>query len=478
MKSKRICEGYPNPDDLVFQHQTTVTIKKARSVEAARKRSAASSPASESSLALIPNPRQSVETVATSFYLGGIIIEPSSAGRCVGHLEFLPRLYLKASSDSALARVTNATCLAALSNFGTVTSPIMKQALEEYGHAVVSLYQAMKDSELRTKNEVLMAVMLMNALESMLAWRKAPTLQWSTHTMGAVGLLKSRGNAVLDDPVASRIFMVVRQFVQRGSDSRGQPLDPFFSQTVSNLVKIPDCPEVRLSQITRGMYVLRQRTLLALQHGDRGTLAVRLSELEWMDEALAGWTTMIPESYQYESTDSPVDPEDMEFNLQEHRYRDPWFHRIWNTYRCSRIFANVLAYRCLLALGEDDGLDCLQNMHTMADEICSSIPSEMRDVSIPGSPFHLTSGQEAVMAFYMQWPLLIAMGVLTLPQSQRSWIRKRMVGIAEKYQIRRAMSLIEAHDQDERRPLFLDDWGDDIVENLWESSFLYGSGVI
>jgi hypothetical protein len=206
---------------------------------------------------LIPNPQQSIEVAAVSFFLEGNLVEPLSAGRCMGHLEFLPKLYLQASPSSALVHVTNATCLAALGNFGTERGPIMKNALEAYGQAVVSLHLAMKDAEIRTRNETLMAVILMTALESLLAWTKSPSQQWATHIVGAMWLLKLRGASVLDDPVASRIYAVVRHFVQQGSNDRGEPLDPFFTQSVAETVKVPDCPESRLSPITRSLFGLR-----------------------------------------------------------------------------------------------------------------------------------------------------------------------------------------------------------------------------
>ena len=476
IKSKRECGGYPDPDDLLFQHQTTTVIRKARRAEA-RKRSNASTPSSSSSeeSALIPNPQQSIETTALQFYLEGTIVEPSAEGRYLGHLEMLPKLYLKAPVDSALAKVTNATCLAAFSNFGPENSPIMQKALVAYCSAVATLHQAMKSPELRMKNETLMAVMLMQALECLLSWYKAPKEQWAFHHIGAVTLLKQRGNPVLEDPLASRIFMVVRHFFKQGCDDRGVPLDPFFAQTVGTAMKVPDCPEVRLSPIAKGLPTLRIKTLLALELGDRGAIGVRLSELRWMDEALVTWSDMMPDIDRYQSTESPVNLDDLEFNLQEHQYRDNWSHRLWNNYRTQRIFANALAYRCLVALGEDT-TDCVLNMQVLADEICSSLPAEMRETHIGGEPF--IPSPQAIIAFFLLWPLFVARGILTLSQSQRDWIRRRMVAIAERYQIRRSMSLVKASDLDERTPLFLERWDDDAIENAWEISFQYGCGAI
>jgi hypothetical protein len=501
-KSKRECGGYPDPDDLIFQHQTSSTIKKARRAEAIaiRKREKEDSDASsnsnstpisgstptstngsetteDSEVVLLRPIRDDLETYALDFYLNGTIVEPASSGKYVGHLELLPKLYLQAPANSALALVVRALCLACFSNFSTERGPVMTQALEAYGTCVMALHKEMKNLQQRRKNELLMAVVSMQAVECLLSWHKAPSMQWASHVFGAACLLKGRGAEVLEDPVASKIFMVVRKFIVDGSNSRGVPLDPFFAQLPGEAVRLPNSPEVRLSPITNSMKVTRIRVLRALKSEDRADLAIRLSECQWMDEELVGWAGNIPESYSFEATDSPVGWEDLEFNLQEHRYRDTYSQRLWNSWRTARIFANVLAYRCAVVLGEDvDGPGYLWNAQAMADEICSSIPVEMRYDTTPAPSF--SPSQQAVAAFFLLWPLFVARGILSLPVSQKEWIRRRMLGIAEKYQLRRTMNLVVAGDEDERRPLWMEEWEDDCIELVWESSFLYGSGAI
>lgn len=477
-KSKRECGGYPDLDDLIFQHQTSSTIKKARRAEAAKRKGSSSPSSSSDDVALIPNPTGSVETVAIDFYLNGTIVEPASGGKYLGHLEMLPKLYLQAPVESALSKVTKTLCLAAFSNFGVEGSSIMQQALEAYGNAVVALHHEMKDLQQRKKNELLMAVMSMQAVEALLSWNKAPTMQWASHMCGAAGLLKSRGNDVLGDQTAARIFMIIRHHVQEGSNARGMPLDPFFSQMISETVRLPNTPEVRLALITKSLKILRTKVLFALRNAsDRADLAIRLNECQWMDEELVNWAADMPNNYTYEATDSPISSDDLEFNLQEHRYQDMYSHRLWNSYRTARIFANILAYRCMIALMEDGTEQYLWNAQAMADAICSSIPIEMRSPQRPPSaPF--TPGQQAIGAFFLLWPLFVARGILSLPQSQRDWIRARMLGIAEKYQLRRTVHLVTAADEDETRPLWKDEWADDSIELVWEASFLYGTGAI
>jgi hypothetical protein len=437
----------------------------------------ASESTDDSEVVLVRPIRDDLETYALDFYLNGTIVEPASSGKYVGHLELLPKLYLQAPANSALALVVRALCLACLTNFSTERGAVMTQALEAYGTCVVALHKEMKDLQQRKKNELLMAVVSMQAVESLLSWHKAPTMQWASHVFGAACLLRCRGAEVLEDPVASKIFMVIRKFIMEGNSVRGMPLDPFFAQIPREGVRLPNSPEVRLAPITNNMKLSRLRVLKALKSGDRADLAIRLNECQWMDEELVNWATDMPESYTFESTDSPVQWDDLEFNLQEHRYQDTYSQRLWNSWRTARVFANVLAYRCAVALEEDvDGPGYLWTAQGMADEICSSIPVEMRYDTNPEPSF--SPSQQAIAAFFLLWPLFVARGILSLPVSQREWIRRRMVGIAEKYQLRRTMHLVEAGDEDERRPLWIGEWGDDCIELVWEASFLYGSGAI
>ena len=53
-----------------------------------------------------------------------------------------------------------------------------------------------------------------------------------------------------------------------------------------------------------------------------------------------------------------------------------------------------------------------------------------------------------------------------------------MVAIADRYELRHAMVLVDAMDKDPTRPLFTSVWRDDAIEYVWEYNFMYSSGAV
>lgn len=497
MKARKECLGYPDPNEVLFQDQTSKTISKSQKVNARRSiksesttpLTAASTPNSSSasdSLSLVPNPAESVKTAAVCFFLEGMLVEPLSAGRNVGHLEFIPKLYLHAMPSSTLARTTDAMCLAAFSNFGKEEGEYSTQAFQAYGQAVTSLHADLKDAEKQLKNETLMSTLVMLVVESLLARDRAPSVQWSMHTLGAMKLLMRRGQTVFSDPVASRLFNVVRMFLVEGARARGELLPPFFA----NLAPLPPItPELQLGKCFAPVSDLRRRVLLLLTETGPKSVALLtdlISECQSVDQEALQWTAALPDSYLYEVAPNPAGVEpDFPFAQPRHQYKDSHNHRLWNANRCIRVYVNVLAYRCLQTLENLSGVEqsdeiafCLQNVQRLANEICQSLPPQLME-GRPVPRFKTMSQiQRAVSAYFMLWPFYLARSLIMIPQIQRQWIRDWMVAISDHFQLRHAMVLVNAGDRNPSRPMFMSDWPDDAIENVWENTFMYGSGVV
>ena len=301
------------------------------------------------------------------------------------------------------------------------------------------------------------------------------------HVSGAMQLILARGAAIFDDPVGRRLFLVVRNFLLEGVQNNRRHLHPFFNRPNVEVVKTG--PEARLGALTATLYHLRPRVLEALAYS--GAVKGLLGECWELDHELEQWTKDMPEEYQYTLMD-----------IDKHVYRDGHNHRLWNQYRSCRIFANVLAYRCLQqelagtasSIHESpDVTRCLQYLHLMADEISASLPDELRGET--GSPKYSTPKtttqkvagpfvQGSLTAWYLVWPLYLARGILSLPEAQRDWFRSRLLIIADKYRFRQAQYLVQLSDADPMTPLYLDSWDDDRIENAWEKYLEYGCGAI
>lgn len=496
IRARKTCLGYPDLNDLLFQNETSRIVRRTQKANAKQSiKSEGATPKSETStpesspesdvLSLTANPAESVTTAAACFFLEGLLVEPLSAGRNVGHLEFLPKFYLHAMPSSTIARTTNAMCLAAFSTFGKEDSAFTQQAFKAYGEAVVSLHTDLKDPDMLSKNETLMSMLVMLVVEALLAHSHAPTKQWNMHVLGAVRLLMTRGEAVFQDTMASRLFNVVRLFVSEGVRARGESLPPFFAKPTP----LPETPESLLSQYLTPIPQIRRPILLCLKSMDMENIALLsnfVQDCQQTDGRVLMWSRALPESYAYQiMPNREGDEPDFPFAQPRHQYKDSHNHRLWNAYRYTRICMNVLALRCLEQLSILSGTDltdaislCQHNIQSMANEICQSLPPQL----LSGRPIPrlktMSQVQRAVSAYYMLWPLYAAQSLITIPQIQRQWIRDRLAEISDYFHLRNARILVEAAEADPGRPMFMAEWPDDAIENVWETTFMYGSGSV
>ena len=494
IKTRKECQGYPDAIELSAQDRT----RKPQRLNGRRgSRSPASTPASDvtdgsspdSTLSvLIANPAASVKTAAACFFLDGMLVTPLSSGRNVGHLEYVPKFYLKALPSSTLAICTDAASLAAFSNFGREDGAITTEALQCYGQAVMSLHNDLKDPVMLQKNETLMSTLIMLVVESLLAKSKAPSEQWSAHVFGAVRLLMTRGQAVFEDPIASRLYNVTRIYLENGSREQGVPLPPLFAHPAP-VYSSRSSMELQTVAILTSMADLRRVISLALQSegpGDSQNLSELISECQRSDQVVLHWVNNLPDEHLYDTEpNTPGTEPDFPFATPHHQYKDSHSHRMWNSYRCARICLNIHAYRCLSKLSDLSGLDytadiafCLSNAQTMANQICQSLPAEFYTARPASSFNNKRDVYSAITAYHLLWPFYLAQNVPTLPPIQRQWIRSNMVEIADRYELRHAMVLVDAMDKDPNRPLFTSVWRDDAIEYVWEYNFMYSSGAV
>lgn len=484
IKYGRTCSWtYSDRNELLFQNENVKTARKvkARARERVNSPASSDSSSSDSGMAIIDNPAQDVETAALAFYLEGMIITPASSGREVGHLGLLPKMYLNAGAESALAKVTRSMCLSAFSVVDGANSVISQKAYQAYGESVAALYKASQDEKQRTSNETLMAILLMLVNESLLAGDKAPSTQWEMHVRGAMMLLMMKGPAVFKDPSTRRMFNVVRRHLMSSDDGYRPMIPPFFAKPADEALYVNT--ESELGRLMTRLVDLRPAVMNTLSLGlDTTELRKRCRNL---DQQLLDWAADLGPDYQYQLID-----------VGQHWYPDGHNLRLCNGYRCTRIWAAVLEYRCLLV--EQDSMSdhsslsaditrCTTIMQQMADEIAASLPPEFRPKSERSQkdPKSLVISnaspsfvQHAITAWYLIWPLFVARGIRTLSETQRAWFRSRLVALADNFRFSHALRLARITDRNPDEPLFTESWTSDRIENVWEMVLLYGTGGI
>jgi hypothetical protein len=412
-------------------------------------------------------------------------------------------------STSALAKVTTAASVAGLSLVGRNNAAVQQSAYFNYGQAIVSLAQAMKDENERNRNETLLACVLMVVVESMLARDRSPDQQWAAHIGGACQLLLQRGRAnVSKDPIARRLWAVVRGFLFQNPNSPITKHEMFASAIPMSCSagQHPPPPEIHLGRLTLATTGLRSRGLAILNIAtpESAQLELLVRDCQAMDTALLSWANGLPQAYQYsfaaeapsvpsstagspDATDtSPRTSDDTKEQRADnvHHYPDSHLQRLWNSYRAARVAVNALLYRTSMLPTQPvaDSYDLSNTsgatLESLATEIVASVPYRLLDSSLVARQSISSPPSEISLAYYCLWPLYVAHGIAIIPHYARSHIVSVMARIVDKYEIRNGKTLVDVTTADNTRPLWCGPWQDGWVEFNWEWAFLYGCGAV
>lgn len=270
---------------------------------------------------------------------------------------------------------------------------------------------------------------------------------------------------------------------------------PKTSQTLSYLLVL--VPPLR----SRGI------TLCQMPHSVETVAAALqlIDECRSLDSVLKKWPSQMPAEWKY-CREGPVydSPGENAYEQAEtylgaiDQYYDVWVAGVWNSWRCARMFVNAIIMRCYSwlsaestddVLEEPDFIHAQQTMQEMADDICASVPFHlghglptcMADPFLPPEHFREAMKQRqgnGLTAYFLLWPLFVARSASTISQTQRAWIRGRLVAMATRFGIHQARSLISLGDCDPKRPLFAETWDESQIENSWEHVNLYTSGAV
>jgi hypothetical protein len=460
-----------------------------------------------------------------------LIFQPRHPG-VHGLFDFLPDLYAQSSETSALSYATKATALAAFGNVaGQPKDRLSPLAWRTYGCALSELNAALTDPLLARRNETLMTVLLFCMAESLLI-TKHPETETPTstthapisHIDGAVSLLKLRGTELLSSDLSARLFLAVRTHMMIERMQQGKPLDAYFYSPTTGwqheVAPALQNPANRLTQYTLLVPALRSRATSLLQQSRTQwniyAVSMLLHEVRSIDIMLSTWPASIPDSWQYTavsracwSSRTPL-PADYPYEIYpgtQDGYADIWLASVWNTYRISRLFLNAITVRCVEWLSastttinpaeeDPEHITATLTIQNMADDICSSVPfflgydasalppsllfehlSDLPSDKSPSCTFR-PAQPSAIHAYFLLWPLFVCRSAVSIPTSQRSFLRSRMLAIAERFGIQQARMLVEVGDLEGGRPLFSRGWEKGVFERMWEHANLYASSGI
>ncbi|MCJ1397740.1 hypothetical protein MMC11_000936 [Xylographa trunciseda] len=178
------------------------------------------------------------------------------------------------------------------------------------------------------------------------------------------------------------------------------------------------------------------------------SLATELNhEARDIDKALQNWTAHFPSTWSYQRhtlSEPQALPTSDFYSPTVYSYSSPAYAAIWNQYYATRMLVNSTRWRvlhlpALSADGDADEqrLDCLFHINTMANDLASSVPYCLQRFTVAESPGP-SSHRQAIMpnagtdakpylAVMMIWPLTIASSLQGVGVEQRSWLRSELV---------------------------------------------------
>ena len=172
-----------------------------------------------------------------------------------------------------------------------------------------------------------------------------------------------------------------------------------------------------------------------------------------LDRELAEWARQIPIKSSYTTVTRMKHSRDQHLSDSNftpnhlHRYPNFYAARVWNSYRVYRLIIQSILFRASSFLGGQDQSHIENINRIMVGDICASVPfllgydfSELRssndtlpDESFlwPQSSVNKVTSSERTGKFSLIWPLYVACSVLSVPDTQRRWMRAQLRWIAE-----------------------------------------------
>ncbi|KAG9237162.1 hypothetical protein BJ875DRAFT_370623 [Amylocarpus encephaloides] len=437
----------------------------------------------------------STEKLAIDAFFKDYVLFPCTSTSTPGFLEQLPCLFeevntIQISGRSALRWAVKAVSFASLaaklpsdSSLPGIEQAMTKrgvrmQADRAFGHALTSLATCLsaENEDEKVSDYTLMTVVVLDLFEALFQ----PGVDiYGAHTQGVAHLLRIRGPDQLVTPRGWSLFRVSQHRLQRQQLAFPPGEAPKQSPEQEALLGMlnEEMPEASIEQTNFDI-----SKICARARGLRGKLASAVlvnsprvadektqevidlvKEMHELDGKASKWRAGDNWSYRTAPTSSLRYPDSGEGGSELEReelekwpetttlYPDLWIAYEWNYHRTARMLLHVQILACLHtlphALSRDaEGLThhSLTSIATLADEISSTIPQSLGDVSATGflltSPLPASNASSpprddpsdeearvhvsAIGAYFLLWPLKVVKECAFASASQRGLARE------------------------------------------------------
>jgi hypothetical protein len=309
----------------------------------------------------------------------------------------------------------------------------MGQAKRMYAKALTETNAALSSPATATSDAVLVSVLLLSLYET-IVWSDAGTPDnWTTHTRGALALIKLRGKEQLDTPVGRQLFTQVANIICVDSLRSRKRLPPDLLELQNAALLYEDeCPRFRMSSSTGEL-----TSLLADIAEGRMTPQEVVEATQRMDGKYIAFLSNLPTSWQYREEVLQEAVPDL-YGMRVHHYSSNHVAQWWNSHRMTRILLNGIMHshaRYLLPSNSSLLIQAECNVHQMAVDICASVPQFT-------NPKHFSVASAATLL----WPLSSVRGADLVRQNLRDYAEGRLRFLGRELRIPQAEIIASRHE--------------------------------
>jgi hypothetical protein len=379
---------------------------------------------------------QPIEDIALSHFMASYV--PGS------HFDYLPLMYGRLSGNMALSATVHAASIATLAR-NSGRPDLMRSARCEYIQAILKTNAALADSATATEDSTLVAVLLLSLFEAV-AWSGNRTPDsWTTHTRGALALIKLRGRQQLFTPVGQQLFVQVASVISVHSLQKKMPLP----QELLDLIDIAmeyqaECPKYRLACLTGEVAELVANIDQGFLNADEVIHAVTR-----LDESYIAYADSLAFPWRYQEIIVDVSQPDV-YGTTVHQYASPRAAGLWNSYRMTRILLNEImhGYSICIPSATANAIQtrAINNIEDMTTGICASVPQCENladlfvdiDLACLSSEYTLSPRRSTASVL---WPLSVVRSADLASAEVRAYATNRLQYLGREFHIPQAEGL-------------------------------------
>ncbi|KAG0645460.1 hypothetical protein D0Z07_8609 [Hyphodiscus hymeniophilus] len=477
IRAGRTCQGYRDPQDMMFRDESqvlstkrqrlaavkkarhTVSLPPAKEAESSLVRVSSELPALEFSYKgsspmsfLALDLGSSAEEQATCFFWRNYVLQEHRSHN--GNFQYLSDLYSREEIGKSLSETIACLGLVGLSNFWKAPN-IMRAAQSKYNSALQLVSSRLRNVEEAKADQTLVAVMLLGLYETNTCNSPQSMHSWTKHITGAAALLSLRGKQQLKTPIGHHLFVHLRTQVITNCVQRHVTVPPNiseWSQAALEYETEEEAVSTNLSEIAIKYCNLRASMSSFNDYSNSEYLIACLCSV---DLEYSEFLNHCPISFIYSTMSLDRRSEEV-FSDHYHVYSSIWTATVWNHYRCVRILVNELIIDQIsyvlthpeeyasswesVSFYESQLLASNSTLQHLCHDICASVPFYL-GYSVNASDRASRPPPKAVSGNLLLWPLYSAAVTRIVSDVMRDWVAGRLRIIADVMGIRQAAPL-------------------------------------